>query len=186
MSWLRCQWYPYSWNASLARGVGDGAVLHWFVHLDGHDSRGSDGEMAMEDGVQWAFMGQDWLHKWQRVQGRRFAAMFLLLLCFKLMWCGFAIWPGCYGWLDPVILFQCSLLSSCEAMLSACLAKLSELPATSSGFLGCFLLLSCDAIDCYWLCCWYRSVVLLGHCWALLFCATLVFFIALAVLKFTH
>jgi hypothetical protein len=36
---------------------------------------------------------------------------------------------GCYGWLDPVILFQGSLLSSCEAMLSACLAKLSELPA---------------------------------------------------------
>jgi hypothetical protein len=30
----------------LARGVGDGAILHWFVHLDGHDSRGSAGEMA--------------------------------------------------------------------------------------------------------------------------------------------
>jgi hypothetical protein len=44
----------------LARGVGDGAVLHWFVHLDGHDSRGSDGEIAMEDGVQqWEFIGQD-------------------------------------------------------------------------------------------------------------------------------
>jgi hypothetical protein len=43
----------------LARGVGDGAVIHWFVHLDGHDSRGSDDEMAMEDGAQWAFMGQD-------------------------------------------------------------------------------------------------------------------------------
>jgi hypothetical protein len=43
----------------LIKDVGDGAVLHWFVYLDGHDSGGSGGEMAMEDGVQWAFMGQD-------------------------------------------------------------------------------------------------------------------------------
>jgi hypothetical protein len=60
----------------LARGVGDGAVLHWFVHLDGHESRGSDDEMAIEE----VYSGHSW-DKTDCISGKELRGD-VLLQCF--------------------------------------------------------------------------------------------------------